>query len=181
MDDITLNAWDYIKSTFQSVSHEEDQIIFKPADKHSFSINATWKALNPVLPTVSWYSLIWSQPNIPRNSFITWLAIKNGLITKDKLFRWGVSPNSACAFCNNAMETVSHLFFACSFSKDVWNSVLNACSINRSALDWNREERNRVVFKNASPKVEDVINRIKYAVCGRLSIAADSSVIARWL
>ncbi|XP_050207291.1 uncharacterized protein LOC126656730 [Mercurialis annua] len=76
---------------------------------------------------------------IPKHSFIAWLAIKKSLKTRDKLKRWGCIDNENCVFCNNAPESVEHLFFECPELNAVIKAVMEACLINRDWISWRRE------------------------------------------
>ena len=38
---------------------------------------------------VNWWKFLWFQLAIPRHTFIGWLAIKNKLIMRDRLAKWG--------------------------------------------------------------------------------------------
>ena len=37
------------------------------------------------------------------------------------------------------MENRNHLFFGCSFSRNVWNGVLELCGLRREVWDWEEE------------------------------------------
>lgn len=39
-------------------------------------------------PTVSWKDLVWFSNAIPKHSFILWLAIRNRLLTQDRVQFW---------------------------------------------------------------------------------------------
>ena len=64
-----------------------------------------------------WHKTIWFKEHIPRNAFISWLALRRRLPTKDRLRRWGLNVFGTCVFCNLEIETHHHLFFECSFSR----------------------------------------------------------------
>lgn len=93
----------------------------------------------PVEQEISWAKLVWSHCNMPRHSFIFWLALHNKLLTRDKLFAWKAIDSETCVFCNKAREDVSHLFFSCVFSHEVWVRVLKAVNIQRRPFPWQRE------------------------------------------
>ncbi|XP_050207470.1 uncharacterized protein LOC126656889 [Mercurialis annua] len=67
------------------------------------------------------------------------LCFLSTLLSLDKLFKLGKTDNYTCVLCNSCGESVSHLFFDCSFSSAIWKKVLTACGINRSPLRWSRE------------------------------------------
>ncbi|KAJ0969747.1 hypothetical protein J5N97_022624 [Dioscorea zingiberensis] len=68
---------------------------------------------------VGWSKLVWSRSNLPKHSFIFWLALLNRLQTRDKLCKWNVTNSLTCPLCNNEREEISHLFFCCKFFNDV--------------------------------------------------------------
>ncbi|XP_010544332.1 PREDICTED: uncharacterized protein LOC104816978 isoform X2 [Tarenaya hassleriana] len=52
------------------------------------------------------------------------------LPTKDRLHRWGVTPEALCVLCEATEETHQHLFFECRFSAQVWNYYAVLCRQN---------------------------------------------------
>ncbi|XP_050207875.1 uncharacterized protein LOC126657252 [Mercurialis annua] len=138
LDDYTLAIWEYVKSNFKIKQDETDKVTCKSANG-KFSINSCWKHLNPVSRSIPWTSIIWYKDNIPRYSFITWLALQDKLNTKDKLLRWKVVQNDVCCFCNSETESISHLFFECGYSRAIWKRLLVDMSFNRDVMHWRRE------------------------------------------
>lgn len=61
----------------------------------NFSSKVTWEFLRQPSPTVFWSKAIWFKENIPRNSFMAWLALLRKLPTKDRLLRWGLNVTEA--------------------------------------------------------------------------------------
>ncbi|XP_050207432.1 uncharacterized protein LOC126656852 [Mercurialis annua] len=66
---------------------------------NKFSISKTWKVYRTDYNSLPWFKIVWGKNSIPKHSFILWLAIKNRLKTKDKLKRWGVTPDDHCVLC----------------------------------------------------------------------------------
>lgn len=52
-----------------------------------------------------------------------WRLRWDKLATFDKIRLWGREASASCAFCNAVEETTDHLFFRCSYSKDIWLKV----------------------------------------------------------
>ncbi|KAH7842729.1 hypothetical protein Vadar_008498 [Vaccinium darrowii] len=50
-------------------------------------------------------------------------AIPQKLSTSDRLVRWGLRIHEECGLCHSASESLSHLFFSCSFSLKLWLAV----------------------------------------------------------
>jgi hypothetical protein len=51
--------------------------------------------------------------------FFLWLALKDAIVTKEHMCRWGYSGDSLCLFCRSRQENRDYLFFECSLSKRV--------------------------------------------------------------
>ncbi|XP_062118365.1 uncharacterized protein LOC133831981 [Humulus lupulus] len=60
--------------------------------------------------------VIWGRLNIPKHSFIIWLAVLNRLHITERLYRYNISPDKYCCICGIAEETINHLFFDCCLS-----------------------------------------------------------------
>jgi hypothetical protein len=88
------------------------------------------------LPDVNWQKVVWFPQAIPRHAFILWLALRDALVTKEKMCSWGFSGSSVCIFCYGCQENRGHLFFACSFSRRVWRAVMSICLIPNLPVDW---------------------------------------------
>ena len=50
-------------------------------------------------------------------------VLNNVLYLNKKLFIFGKSSSSLCSFCKNADETISHLFYECNITKELWNRL----------------------------------------------------------
>ncbi|GJZ95658.1 retrovirus-related pol polyprotein from transposon TNT 1-94 [Tanacetum coccineum] len=59
--------------------------------------------------------------NIPRHSFILWLAVNKKLKTQDRMVVWLRNDNLKCPLCSEVQDDHSHLLFGCKFSSSVWN------------------------------------------------------------
>ncbi|CDY43591.1 BnaC09g17300D [Brassica napus] len=96
----------------------------------SFSSKVTWDNIRLRSPEVFWHKVIWFKENIPRNTFMSWLAMLRRLPTKDRLRRWGLNVRETCVLCNNGIETHHHLFFECEYSSSIWQSFAGSVSSN---------------------------------------------------
>lgn len=85
----------------------------------------------------AWTKLVWHQLAIPKCSFTLWLALKDRLLTKERMHRFGMHTDLSCMLCNNAIESNEHLFSSCTYTVEVmtdqsfpftmnWMSYLNA-------------------------------------------------------
>ena len=86
----------------------------------SFSSRVTWERIRDHSPLVDWYKVVWFKEEIPRCSFLSWTAFLGRLPTRDRLISWGLSVQPGCVLCSVADESISHLFFHCSFAAATW-------------------------------------------------------------
>lgn len=84
-------------------SREDDKLIWTASDYGEFSMKGTYFALSHSSTKVFWSKIIWFKGNIPRQSFIAWLACHKRLKTREKLLNWGIIDSDRCLLCQ--MET----------------------------------------------------------------------------
>ncbi len=54
-----------------------------------YSCSHTWDAICVKRQIVDWWSLVWFPSSIPKQAFVTWLAMRDALPTGTKLLCWG--------------------------------------------------------------------------------------------
>ena len=101
-----------------------------------FSVATVWKELRQQHAKVPWHRFLWSSMSIPKHVFISWMALLNRLPTMDRLATWGLEVRGLCYFCQGELETRDHLFFGCSYSKNIWKQILQLCELNREVGFW---------------------------------------------
>ncbi|CAL1367535.1 unnamed protein product [Linum trigynum] len=98
----------------------------------SYYVREVWNSLRPANNRVSWFKLLWGRNHVPRWSFIAWIIMKDAMVTRAKLLRWGRVKDDMCGLCGMASETREHLFFDCIFSRWLLGKVgLQFGSISR--------------------------------------------------
>ena len=88
------------------------------------SIN-TWINLFPFLESLEWKTIYISNHKITDEPYLQSFNYKilNRIINcKDRLHRWGLSPDNVCAYCP-LVDTIEHHFFECAYSKDMWTKL----------------------------------------------------------
>lgn len=85
---------------------------------------------------VHWADLLWGPHNIPKASFVTWMAILGRLNTGDRLNLFGISQSPECVFCKDPCESHNHLFFNCPFSSKIWASILSKLDVSWPIVEW---------------------------------------------
>lgn len=100
-----------------------DKFLWRNGTDHyvpKFSSKATWHRIREVAPEVPWFELVWFKEEIPRCSFVVWMAILSRLPTRDRLASWGMVVSTACVLCSSGQESHQHLFFLCPFVSAIW-------------------------------------------------------------
>jgi hypothetical protein len=64
-----------------------------------------------------------------------WRALNNLLLTRQNLFKKGVTSDEMCPICGLEEESVSHIIWECQFARDVWGDVHARC------IKWHVEGR----------------------------------------
>lgn len=133
---------------------------------------------------------VWKNFIPPKYSFIAWLALRNRLRTRDRLF--SMETSGLCPLCNQGMESADHLFFRCTFSLQVWNKIRDWSGFRRrttairSTIKWISREyrgtrihskqialaligtiyhiwktRNGAIFDGDIPSVDRIVNTVE--------------------
>lgn len=83
-----------------------------------------------------WHPLVWNVLNCPRDALHSWLCACGRLPTKDKLISRGVNVSSVCPLCSFVDESEAHLYFECSWSKNVLAEVMTFLKIDNYPSSW---------------------------------------------
>ena len=112
----TSNHYDIVelRSLVQPITiHRQDSIRWHCTPL--VSVTTIWNCIR--LPTTppGWLPAVWHPLAIPKCSFTLWLALKERLLTKDRMLRFHMHTDLECVLCNNAIESHHHLFGSCSY------------------------------------------------------------------
>ncbi|KAK6776100.1 hypothetical protein RDI58_027101 [Solanum bulbocastanum] len=113
-----------------------------------FSIEKMYISLLPIYQKMPWKSIALHPIIYPRFKFTYWLASWQRLATADRLLKIGIHVPLECSLCNNAMETIEHLFFDFTITKDLWARLLIWLGFARSIDGW----KNELLWVNAQAK-----------------------------
>ncbi|PWA66317.1 RNA-directed DNA polymerase, eukaryota, Reverse transcriptase zinc-binding domain protein [Artemisia annua] len=96
--------------------------------------------------------------------FVLWMAIMNKLTTQDKVRSWGSYDLMACPLCYEDIDSHSHLFFKCTYTRQVWEKVLNQMGVQCINGEWNGivGEFSRLPNGNS---IGNIIRRLCLAAC----------------
>jgi len=69
-------------------------------------------------------NVVWKTWATLKVKLFLWLAFKGRLWTVERRRCHGLVAATACHLCNQAHETVSHLFVSCPFTSQIWETIL---------------------------------------------------------
>lgn len=98
--------------------------IFKTVEAYSYFAPSGQKQ--------AWSRIVWSSVMPPKFSFLLWATLLRRLPTMDRLCF--LEMDGKCKLCSTHDESISYLFFACSFTEDIWKRIRDWASIRRSML-----------------------------------------------
>ncbi|XP_021724873.1 uncharacterized protein LOC110692182 [Chenopodium quinoa] len=117
-----------------------------------YSIKEGYNWLQGNSQEVAWTGWMWNAFNVPKHSFIAWIAIHDRLRLKSRLYKSGICDNDKCLLCDVHPETIQHLFFECNYSKIC---LKNICS-------WlGMQSRNNSYWQKAVIHPEKICKAIK--------------------
>ena len=73
---------------------------------------------------------MWERENIAKGRFLVWLAIHDRLKTRTRLQSMGINMDMNCPICDNADETINHLFFECVYSSKCYQAIHDWIGVN---------------------------------------------------
>jgi len=85
-----------------------------------------------------WAKIIWARPNLPRKAFISWVMINHRLPTKQRIAKHQNFTDITCVLCCAEDEIDEHLFFTCSYAKEIWGQPSHWWASLPSAQDSNQ-------------------------------------------
>lgn len=80
--------------------------------------------IRPTGNSQPWEHVVWHTFSVPKYSFLLWLVLKQRLLTRDRMQRFGMRvPAGDCLLCNSDLESHDHLYSSCPFSSRMfWES-----------------------------------------------------------
>ncbi|KAH1233546.1 Short-chain dehydrogenase TIC 32, chloroplastic [Glycine max] len=107
--------------------------------RQKFPMSAMYHGLTEEHQRVSWRSVMCGNKARPRAVICLWLACHKKLSTKDRLRRFRMIQSSDCSICNCADESINHLFFNCSGTREIWGNILDWLGRRHDPREWDME------------------------------------------
>lgn len=77
-----------------------DSVFWTPDPTVVFTVRSVWNEFHNIKGEVEWVELVWQKKMIPRHSIILWLAVRQRLMTKDKMMRYEIVSRATCVLCH---------------------------------------------------------------------------------
>lgn len=58
------------------------------------------------------------------------------LSTGDRMLSWNANVDSSCVLCSHPLETLTHLFFHCPYSLQIWEVLMKGVLLDQFTGDW---------------------------------------------
>lgn len=122
-----------------------DQILWNGDNISQVKLSSIWQVLRTSGSTLPWTKIIWNHFAIVKFSFTSWLIVKERLLTKDRMIRFGMNVALDCLLCTTGTaETHEHLFCQCPFFK----SISSAWPVNLFSSWYDLKNGNLCVSSN---------------------------------
>ncbi|KAI5668142.1 hypothetical protein M9H77_17995 [Catharanthus roseus] len=122
--DAILEAEGTVDGATTCISARTSGSTFRTADAYTFSAHHGQK--------LSWTKIVWNVTFSPKFSFILWLAVLERLPTLDRLTFLDI--DRTCKLYNQQEQSLSNLFFTCSFTDDIWKSIKEWAGLRRRRM-----------------------------------------------
>lgn len=133
----------------------EDMALWKSnaeSYKTSFSSNNTWQLIRKEYVKQGWSKGVWFKYDTPKYSFHVWTAMQDRLSTCDRILKWNPAIDPTCVLCEQEMETRNHLFYSCSYSREVWQKLTKGLLLGRYTEKW--EEIGTLLLDESQDRVK---------------------------
>ncbi|XP_058746416.1 uncharacterized protein LOC131619324 [Vicia villosa] len=120
----------------RNVVQQHQQVRDNMLGQHKFNMSAMYEVLAHSNQNVEWRRLLKRSAARPRAKFITWLTCHRKLAIKDKLKRFNMIDSSTYSLCHTDEESISHLFFTCRETVNIWKQVLMWMNIDHQPKLW---------------------------------------------
>lgn len=97
---------------------------------------ATFPSPTEPISNLSW---VWKINAHPRVVYFIWLALQNGIASKEFLFLRHLIPDQACPHCQNPIENSMHMLHLCLLAQSFWKGfgvLPGFFDSNLSFVDW---------------------------------------------
>jgi hypothetical protein len=109
-----IHLWQAIEHT--QLNMADDKLLWKWRASGEYTAKSAYLATFQGSTSCAAWKLIWKTWALNKVRFFHWLANIDRCWTSERLARCGLQHHPRCLLCDQAMETIHHLFIACPFS-----------------------------------------------------------------
>jgi hypothetical protein len=103
------------------ISGESDGWSWTANSNGDFSFISAWNSVRDIHEKFELFNVVWFPFSSPKMSCCLLKALKGRLPTRSRLKTFGIINEDSCVLCNEATETIDHLFFECPFTAYLWS------------------------------------------------------------
>ena len=70
-----------------------------------------------------WWNFLWKLNIPPKIKLFIWKVFHNAFSSSENLLKQGISIDPRCKLCSHNFESSFHVFFHCTFARDVWKRI----------------------------------------------------------
>ena len=87
----------------------------------NFIFSLAWNLVRCHSLVFEFYTLVWFPAYNPKMACCLLRALKNRLLTRDRLSNFGITQQVQCVMCHIGLESIHHVFFACPYASYIWS------------------------------------------------------------
>ncbi|KAJ8419977.1 hypothetical protein Cgig2_010914 [Carnegiea gigantea] len=107
---------------------------------------------------VSWDRVIWARASIPRHAFIAWVYVQHRMPSKMRPNRFVHQSDLQCSLCSGGAEDDTHLFSACPYAREVWDSIVLWWPLPIRSTVYSHEDMIASMIRSKAPKAQKQIS-----------------------
>ncbi|XP_057828398.2 uncharacterized protein LOC131039625 [Cryptomeria japonica] len=112
---------------------KEDKIIWSPSANGNYTVQNGYVALQHMMnqqQSQRDFFFSWNSAVMPKGGCFSWLALKNRILTSNKLAKLQIVQQFKYVMCDQVSEDVDHLFLQCPFAHQCWRFVTNKLELS---------------------------------------------------
>ena len=102
---------------------------------------------------------IYRITNVPKYRSFQYRILQRGIVTNIQLYKWNITESSLCFFCQAQVESLTHLFYHCPHTAQLWEQIIKYLEEKFGRQQWNITPTT-VIFNQIVPKKYRAINFI---------------------
>lgn len=97
-------------------------LMFWKGSGTDFTFRNEWDTIRERKTRVARAVGIWAS-GVNKYAMTMWRASLRKITTQDRLIGWGYPQPKECWLCTTELESFDHIFFGCSYSREVWRHI----------------------------------------------------------